>query len=114
MKNFTEKQLTVLLGSIHTEISYLKERLQLLESLLEQFTEDSPKLVSNTKTQPTSDALLENIIATLPELQYISASLLQRKFSIGYARAGRMLDLLEREGYVSKADGAKPRKVLKK
>lgn len=41
-----------------------------------------------------------------------STSLIQRKFSIGYNRAGRIMDQLERTGVVGKADGSKPRAVL--
>ncbi len=41
-----------------------------------------------------------------------SASLLQRRLRIGYARAARLLDLLEERGVVGPADGAKPREIL--
>jgi S-DNA-T family DNA segregation ATPase FtsK/SpoIIIE len=43
-----------------------------------------------------------------------SATLLQRRLRIGYARAARLLDLLEKEGTIGPAEGAKPREVLKK
>jgi S-DNA-T family DNA segregation ATPase FtsK/SpoIIIE len=42
-----------------------------------------------------------------------SASLLQRRLKVGYARAARLLDLLEQEGFIGPADGAKPRDILK-
>lgn len=41
-----------------------------------------------------------------------SVSTLQRKMKVGYARAGRLMDLLEKHGIVGGADGAKPRKIL--
>lgn len=41
-----------------------------------------------------------------------SASLLQRRLRIGYARAARLLDILEEQGLVGPAEGAKPREVL--
>ncbi|MDP3771060.1 MAG: DNA translocase FtsK 4TM domain-containing protein, partial [bacterium] len=41
-----------------------------------------------------------------------SASLLQRRLKVGYARAARILDILERQGFIGPADGAKPREVL--
>lgn len=41
-----------------------------------------------------------------------STSLIQRKFSIGYNRAGRLMDQLERAGIVGPTRGAKPREVL--
>ena len=40
-----------------------------------------------------------------------SASLLQRQLKVGYARAARLLDIMEEKGIVGPADGAKPRKV---
>ena len=42
----------------------------------------------------------------------VSASFLQRRLKIGYARAARLLDLLEEDGIIGPADGAKPRQVL--
>jgi len=42
-----------------------------------------------------------------------SASLLQRRLKVGYARAARILDLLEVEGFIGPCDGAKPREILK-
>ncbi len=42
----------------------------------------------------------------------ISTSLMQRKLSIGYGRAAKIIDSMEALGYVSKPDGAKPRRVL--
>lgn len=41
-----------------------------------------------------------------------TASLLQKKLKIGYARAARYLDLMEAEGIIGPADGAKPRDIL--
>ena len=41
----------------------------------------------------------------------VSVSLLQRKFGMGYARAGRIVDDLERLGIVEKFAGSKPRKI---
>jgi S-DNA-T family DNA segregation ATPase FtsK/SpoIIIE len=41
-----------------------------------------------------------------------STSLIQRKFSIGYNRAGRIMDQLEKAGIVGPVDGSKPRQVL--
>jgi S-DNA-T family DNA segregation ATPase FtsK/SpoIIIE len=46
------------------------------------------------------------------EVNKASASLLQRRFRIGYNRAARLIDCLERDGIVGPADGAKPREVL--
>jgi len=41
-----------------------------------------------------------------------STSMLQRRFRIGFSRAGRLIDMLERDGVVGPADGSKPREIL--
>ncbi len=58
------------------------------------------------------DALFEEAVRIVVQNDKASASLLQRKLSVGYARAARMLDELEQAGIVGHADGAKPREVL--
>ncbi|MDE6292868.1 MAG: hypothetical protein K2L98_04220, partial [Bacilli bacterium] len=44
----------------------------------------------------------------------VSASLLQRRFRLGYNRAARIVDLLEERGIIGPANGSKPREVLVK
>ncbi len=60
------------------------------------------------------DALFEDAVQIICQFDRASASLLQRKLSIGYARAARLLDELEASGVVGGADGSKPRDVLVK
>ncbi len=58
------------------------------------------------------DALYDEIVEFVKRHQEMSASNIQRKFGIGYPRAGRIVDQLERHGIVGPADGPKARKVL--
>ena len=58
------------------------------------------------------DALYDEIVEFCKRHQEMSASNIQRKFGIGYPRAGRIVDQLERHGILGPADGPKPRKVL--
>jgi S-DNA-T family DNA segregation ATPase FtsK/SpoIIIE len=58
------------------------------------------------------DSQLEDAIRLVCQFNTASASFLQRKMSIGYSRAARMLDQLEEMGIVGPAEGAKPREVL--
>lgn len=58
------------------------------------------------------DSQLEEAIRLVCQFNTASASFLQRKMSIGYSRAARMLDQLEEMGIVGPAEGAKPREVL--
>jgi len=58
------------------------------------------------------DELYDQAIAAVSDMRFISISLLQRKLRVGYNRAARMIERMEREGIVGPADGAKPREVL--
>jgi DNA segregation ATPase FtsK/SpoIIIE, S-DNA-T family len=60
------------------------------------------------------DALFEEAIRSVCQYDRASASLLQRRLSIGYSRAARILDQLEAAGVVGPAEGSKPRDVLTK
>lgn len=59
-----------------------------------------------------SDELYDQALATVSEMRAVSISMLQRKMRIGYNRAARMIERMERDGVVGPADGAKPREVL--
>jgi len=58
------------------------------------------------------DELIPEAINVIRSTRQASVSNLQRKMKIGYARAGRIMDQLEKKGYVGPADGSKPRKIL--
>ncbi len=58
------------------------------------------------------DDLYDEAVETVVRAGKASASLLQRRLRIGYARAARLLDILEQAGVIGPADGAKPRDVL--
>jgi DNA segregation ATPase FtsK/SpoIIIE, S-DNA-T family len=61
---------------------------------------------------PDSDPLLERAIEVVVQTQTASVSLLQRRLRVGYTRAGRLIDMLERRGIISGYEGSKPRRVL--
>jgi len=58
------------------------------------------------------DPLYEQAKAVVVQARKASASFLQRRLRVGYARAARLIDLLEERGVVGQGDGAKPRDVL--
>ncbi|MEA3272380.1 MAG: DNA translocase FtsK 4TM domain-containing protein [Patescibacteria group bacterium] len=58
------------------------------------------------------DALLPDARDVIRQAKKASASLLQRRLKVGYARAARLLDILEEQGFIGPADGAKPRELL--
>jgi S-DNA-T family DNA segregation ATPase FtsK/SpoIIIE len=57
------------------------------------------------------DDLLDEALATVRDAKKASASLLQRRLKVGYARAARLLDIMESGGYIGPGEGAKPRDV---
>ncbi len=59
-----------------------------------------------------NDPLFEECKRIILETKKASASFLQRRLKIGYARAARLIDMLEERGVVGPADGAKPREVF--
>jgi S-DNA-T family DNA segregation ATPase FtsK/SpoIIIE len=61
---------------------------------------------------PDEDPLLRDAIALVAEMQTASTSMLQRRLRLGYTRAGRVIDMLERRGVISGYEGSKPRQVL--
>jgi S-DNA-T family DNA segregation ATPase FtsK/SpoIIIE len=58
------------------------------------------------------DERYDEVIAWVASQKEVSASLLQRKFRLGYPRAARMIEIFESEGVVGPANGSKPRQVL--
>lgn len=59
-----------------------------------------------------NDPLIPEAKEVIAQAGKASASLLQRRLKVGYARAARLLDLLEAEGFIGPGDGAKPREIL--
>ena len=84
------------------------------EDILENFLSESSGGSSSTGGGDDSEdePLYNEIIDFITETGKCSASMLQRKFSIGYNRAARIVDKLEAEGIVSSGEGAKPRTVI--
>jgi S-DNA-T family DNA segregation ATPase FtsK/SpoIIIE len=70
-------------------------------------TEDSDQDLS-----PDEDDLLEEAIHLVAQTQTASVSMIQRRLRVGYTRAGRLIDMLERRGVISGYEGSKPRQVL--
>jgi S-DNA-T family DNA segregation ATPase FtsK/SpoIIIE len=94
-------------------IDYLKET-----GIEPQYTEEvTTKYTAKKVTSPTGqdeevDEIFEEAVRVVVEYDRASASLLQRRLSVGYARAARVLDQLQSAGIVSAPDGSKPRDVL--
>jgi S-DNA-T family DNA segregation ATPase FtsK/SpoIIIE len=67
--------------------------------------------VAGYDTEGDEDEMLAEATNVVQQAGKASASLLQRRLRVGYARAARLLDIMEDKGIVGPADGAKPREV---
>jgi S-DNA-T family DNA segregation ATPase FtsK/SpoIIIE len=86
---------------------------ELDESLLEApqvFADDVE--ADDGEFDPDEDPLLDRAIEVVVTAQTASVSLIQRRLRVGYTRAGRLIDMLERRGIISPYEGSKPRHVL--
>ena len=63
--------------------------------------------------EDVDDDLYQDAVRVCLEMGRASTSTLQRRLRIGYGRAARLIDLMEKDGIVGPADGSKPREVLK-
>jgi DNA segregation ATPase FtsK/SpoIIIE, S-DNA-T family len=90
------------------------QRGQELDETLLEAPEAPPEdvLEGDDDFDPDSDPLLEKAIEIVVQTQTASVSLLQRRLRVGYTRAGRLIDMLERRGIISGYEGSKPRRVL--
>ena len=85
---------------------------ELDESLLERPEPAGGVEGDEEDLDPDEDPLLERAIEIVVQTQSASVSLIQRRLRVGYTRAGRLIDMLERRGVISGYEGSKPRRVL--
>ncbi len=81
---------------------------------LENNAESSGGISNSNGPSEQKDILYDEILNYAIRMGQISASLIQRKYSIGYNRAARIMDMFEEKGIVGPAKGSKPRDVLVK
>jgi S-DNA-T family DNA segregation ATPase FtsK/SpoIIIE len=84
---------------------------EMREELLAEVERETPG-GGGDDLDPDEDPLLKDAIVLVAEMQTASTSMLQRRLRLGYTRAGRMIDMLERRGVISGYEGSKPRQVL--
>ena len=99
-------------GEIQKIIEFLKKT-----GVAPQYTEEVTQLPVGKRPGviggelEDKDELLDDAVRVIRQYDRASASLLQRRLKVGYARAARIIDQMERAGIVGVADGAKPREV---
>lgn len=73
---------------------------------------EQEELLKQIDTEETEDDLYPEVLSFVLEQNGASASLVQRRFKVGYNRAARLIDTLEHNGIISATKGSKPRDVL--
>jgi S-DNA-T family DNA segregation ATPase FtsK/SpoIIIE len=84
---------------------------EIQEELLEA-VEPTAEESSGDGLDPDADDMLAEAIATVVQMGTASTSMLQRRLRVGYTRAGRLIDMMERRGVISGYEGSKARQVL--
>jgi DNA segregation ATPase FtsK/SpoIIIE, S-DNA-T family len=85
---------------------------ELQEELLEAVEGSEEAEGGQDDFNPDRDELLADAIATVVQMGTASTSMLQRRLRVGYTRAGRLIDMMERRGVISGYEGSKARQVL--
>ena len=85
---------------------------ELREEMLEAVEAEEEDGADDADFHPDQDDLLAEAIRTVVQMDTASTSMLQRRLRVGYTRAGRLIDMLERRGVISGYEGSKARKVL--
>ena len=85
---------------------------EIMEKIENANTTDKEKAMLETEECDDTDPFLNEAIEVVIDMGQASASAIQRKFKVGYARAGRIIDQMEERGIISGYQGSKPREVL--
>ncbi|MEI6498345.1 MAG: DNA translocase FtsK 4TM domain-containing protein [bacterium] len=97
---------------IESLVEFLREKGEAIyDESITNFRSSKPG-AANSGNGSEEDDLYDEAIETIMAAGKASASLLQRRLKVGYARAARLLDILEQNGVIGSADGAKPRDIL--
>ena len=85
---------------------------EIMEKIENANTSDKEKAMLEAEECDDTDPFLNEAIEVVIDMGQASASAIQRKFKVGYARAGRIIDQMEERGIISGYQGSKPREVL--
>lgn len=89
------------------EVQYSEDIIESIEK-----ANSTDKELEREDVDDDTDPFLMDAIATVVETGQASTSFIQRRFKVGYARAGRIIDQMEERGIISGYEGSKPRQVL--
>ena len=108
----TEEEIDSIVNEIKTKNSDTEYNEEIIQSIDKASTDSKNGGASDDEEQDDADEYLNEAIDLVVDMGQASASMLQRKFRIGYSRAGRIIDQMEARGIISGYVGSKPRQVL--
>jgi DNA segregation ATPase FtsK/SpoIIIE, S-DNA-T family len=116
----TSSQIARIHGALITEeeitriVAHLKAQAKPVydESILASAEEENEEGEQEGGEDEYEDGLYDEAVQVVTDMGQASTSMVQRKLRIGYNRAARLIERMEREGIVGPADGARPREVL--
>ena len=99
---------------VHAVVSYIKDRSETTydEDVVEKIENSIRSDAEREEVADEYDPRLPEAVEIVVDMGQASTSMLQRRMRVGYARAGRLIDEMEKRGIISEADGSKPRNVL--
>ncbi len=107
----SEEEVSRVVSFIRNEDIDISPDVSLENSLKENKNSDNASAIDLEEYSEEEDPLYDEALDVIKHFRKASASLLQRRLKIGYARAARLLDMLEERGVIGPVDGAKPREV---
>jgi len=109
----SDKEMKKVIGHINSREKEAKAKTAMNDNLVQELERgiEEPESSVGGGTYEGNDPIFEEAKRVVIEARKASASLLQRRLRIGYARAARLIDILEDKGIVGPGEGAKPREV---
>lgn len=109
-----QNEILARIEELSSEIKRISEKQdsQFTELMLELKSAQSRETYHFDEEEEEDPAIYEEAKKEVIKMGKASTSFLQRKLGVGYARAARLIDMLEEEGVISEGSGAKPREVL--
>lgn len=106
----SDKEVEKIVGFVKSSVGESNYREDIIDKIENGASND--KEISEQEEDDDTDPLLMDAIDTVVETGQASTSFIQRRFKVGYARAGRIIDQMEERGVISGYQGSKPREVL--
>ena len=106
----SDKEVEKIVGFVKSSVGETNYREDIIDKIESGVVTD--KEISEQDEDDDTDPFLMDAIDTVVETGQASTSFIQRRFKVGYARAGRIIDQMEERGVISGYQGSKPREVL--